>query len=1162
MKNRTKWLAVFLVLLLLLTGCGKAGSGEETQTPASDPDVTKTPMPTLHVPGQDDTQQTDETEPISEAATEPGETATEPAPEEPAKSATLIVYMNGNGLEDAAASAQADLAQMAAAWDESGRVNLLILTGGFPNWTGEEPVEDNALLLMTSKGFIQTELFSPMSMGAPENLTRLLNYALAACPAEEYDLVLWGCGCGPVSGFGADRLSGGDALTLAELKSALEASNFGPENRLGFIGFDAGLMASVETAFAVEDYARYLAASQEAEPVVGWDYAFVSDLGKVSALDLTRRIAGDYLAGAENYAAGRENYHPDLTFSVTDLGRVGELKAALNDLFAEAAGADYDLLASARANAKSFSAGTRTETDLIDAGSMLDGLRDILPGIVSRAEDALDEAVVCSKTNVEGCSGLSLYSPFYNKQAYQDVWRQAYRELGMPDGFVTYQNRFEQTWLGSDRSELFRQGLTPKKDDAGQSFTLQLTPEQAKACVGGQYYILRQTESGLFRAVYASRQVTVDNGLLTARFEADLICVGTRSDVERTPVFAQAETASDDAEIYSCEGILETASGDPTAKVRIRLRRDLAANRITVLDILPVTDAGGVCPQAPVELRDGALRILYPAGRYMTYTSDGRIPGYMDWPAEEEFSGIRLQAGEGPEFTFEPMTEQDDSYYLVFEVTDTQGVRTCSTLIPIWQKLDPDPQAEPESQPGTQGEPETEPESEPESPTEPGGQTEELPVTTLDFPASGELPLGGLDRVSCSLRLFRNGDLGTPVLLGAVQNDGGSRVELRIADVRINDQLADPGTVLPADPGTRQTAELRMTEALLALHRITGPWTLEFTVSIAEPGSAEALLPEARYRLNMPAAAALPEQILPYMGMAADRQQLLSEDGFTVTLLGAGLYVTDRNYTGVSEAEDALTIRLLAENRSSSERSFCLIGAELNGLQFADEMRVCRLGPGQKLPVELKLTRDMLDGCTEEGASGRDLIRSVSSLSVPMVLDGVWYDGAVDLSAQGSGETPEPDGTLVFDDDSFSVWAELPASGAAPERCGLWIRNKTGTEAALRLGGASGAEAVFRIGRNGLIYRICPGPVFAGSDPPAAAMSWLDLWKPGGGYTSAGLLSLTPGPAQPEQSETAAPTEPETEPESEPPAETQAEEQPPAGPSEAETESTGEKEEP
>ena len=103
---------------------------------------------------------------------------------------------------------------------------------------------------------------------------------------------MWDHGGGSVSGFGYDEHSQNedDTLTLDELKYALQTSGV----HFDFIGFDACLMATAETAYSLKDHSNYLVASEETEPGTGWEYTSllntISKNTSQNTLDILRKI--------------------------------------------------------------------------------------------------------------------------------------------------------------------------------------------------------------------------------------------------------------------------------------------------------------------------------------------------------------------------------------------------------------------------------------------------------------------------------------------------------------------------------------------------------------------------------------------------------------------------------------------------------------------------------------------------------------------------------------------------------------------------------------------------------------------------------------------------------------------------------------------------------
>ena len=73
-----------------------------------------------------------------------------------------------------------------------------------------------------------------------------------------------------------DELNENDSLSLEEIDTALTSIYDKMTDKFAFIGFDACLMATVETANMLVPHADYMFASEETEPGYGWDYTEIA----------------------------------------------------------------------------------------------------------------------------------------------------------------------------------------------------------------------------------------------------------------------------------------------------------------------------------------------------------------------------------------------------------------------------------------------------------------------------------------------------------------------------------------------------------------------------------------------------------------------------------------------------------------------------------------------------------------------------------------------------------------------------------------------------------------------------------------------------------------------------------------------------------------------
>lgn len=150
-------------------------------------------------------------------------------------------------------------------------------------------------------------------------------------------MIFWDHGSGSASGVSFDEIYDYDSLTLDEIYNAFasvyELSEENPP--LDLVGFDACLMATVDTASMLSDVASYMVASEETEPGNGWYYTgWLGALAEDPSMDgatLGTAICDSFQEGCEIYGTDDE-----ITLSVIDLSRISPLLVAYDNLGKEA----------------------------------------------------------------------------------------------------------------------------------------------------------------------------------------------------------------------------------------------------------------------------------------------------------------------------------------------------------------------------------------------------------------------------------------------------------------------------------------------------------------------------------------------------------------------------------------------------------------------------------------------------------------------------------------------------------------------------------------------------------------------------------------------------------------------------------------------------------
>lgn len=226
---------------------------------------------------------------------------------------TVLMYMCGTDLQSDCVN---DLYEMCAA-DIPDNVTVVVQAGGASQWD-DSRLRANHINRFTiaDYDFSDVEVCAWQSMGAQNTLEDYLTWATSTYPADRYMLIFWNHGGGSTSGVCFDETADYDGLTIHEINDALyNFTEANPDFHLDLIGFDACLMATYEAAAHMQYYADFMVASEELEPSLGWNYAWLNALGENPALD----AQGIGVAIADAYMEACMDENPDDYLSMSVL---------------------------------------------------------------------------------------------------------------------------------------------------------------------------------------------------------------------------------------------------------------------------------------------------------------------------------------------------------------------------------------------------------------------------------------------------------------------------------------------------------------------------------------------------------------------------------------------------------------------------------------------------------------------------------------------------------------------------------------------------------------------------------------------------------------------------------------------------------------------------
>lgn len=312
-------------------------------------------------------------------------------------------YVCGSDLESEVGAATTDIEELVDV-DLPPNVRVLILAGGTESWQNDE-FEDGALnlYLYDADGLHRLEDLNDADMGDRKTLEDFLRYGEEHFSADHRALVLWDHGGGSAVGVCADERTG-NMLRLNDIRTAL-ANVYGSAPAappFELVGFDACLMASYETAAAIEGYARYMAASEEVEPHTGWSYdGWLGALAKNPAMGgagLGEAICDTFLAACE-----QEDVAEQATLSVIDMEKLPALTAAYDaysrEALAQAAHLSpvfFSALDRAAQSAENYGGNTREQgyANMVDLAGLAKETGRQMPKSAANLVQAVDDAVV------------------------------------------------------------------------------------------------------------------------------------------------------------------------------------------------------------------------------------------------------------------------------------------------------------------------------------------------------------------------------------------------------------------------------------------------------------------------------------------------------------------------------------------------------------------------------------------------------------------------------------------------------------------------------------------------------------------------------------------------------------------------------------------------
>lgn len=347
---------------------------------------------------------------------------------------TIMVYMCGTDLESKYGMGTSDLSEMCKATIGS-NVNIIVYTGGCKSWQNSVVSSSvNQIYKIQDGGLVCLEKdMGSAAMTKPATLTGFIKYCTKNYPANRQALIFWDHGGGSITGYGYDEKNkNAGSMTLAGINTALKDASA----TFDFIGYDACLMATVENAMMLGDYADYMIASEETEPGVGWYYT--NWLTKLSAdtsmptIEIGKNIIDDFVDVCNQKCKGQTT-----TLSIVDLAEVENTVPSALTNFAKSTNQliqndEYKAVSDARYNTREFA-----ESSKIDQIDIVHFAKNLNTDESNKLAKVLTGAVKYNRTSsdIRDAYGLSIFFP-YKKTSSVDSAVNTYDAIGMDSEYA------------------------------------------------------------------------------------------------------------------------------------------------------------------------------------------------------------------------------------------------------------------------------------------------------------------------------------------------------------------------------------------------------------------------------------------------------------------------------------------------------------------------------------------------------------------------------------------------------------------------------------------------------------------------------------------------------------------------------------------------------
>lgn len=363
-------------------------------------------------------------------------------------SCTLMIYICAADLESEYGCATADINEILYGYSDS-NLNIIIQTGGTLEWQNTVISGDRCQRYQVKEDGLELidDTLGQQNMAEPDTLSDFVSYCTDNYTASRYGLILWDHGGGVIGGYGYDENFGGESMSLPQINQALDNAG----THFDFIGFDACLMATLETCLMASYHADYMIASEETEPGCGWYYTnWIESLSADCSLSpevYGKQIIDDYVEYC--YEDSPSMYS---TLAMFDLNAVTEsllpaLDSFSSDCSEQIAQGEYRVISQNRSNTRAVYQSDFDHIDLYDFAERSDTESSAV------LAQAISDSIIYYRSTPNGSSdyGLSILFPYYDLSAVDEM-TQIYDSLEYDTAYTDLTESFANVMAGGQIS--------------------------------------------------------------------------------------------------------------------------------------------------------------------------------------------------------------------------------------------------------------------------------------------------------------------------------------------------------------------------------------------------------------------------------------------------------------------------------------------------------------------------------------------------------------------------------------------------------------------------------------------------------------------------------------------------------------------------------------